>query len=132
MTALARWPQQRRAARAHPVAHLALQQRLRPDAEAPRAIEHPPTPRALVHQAVGSPRVCQDVECRQRSLDESLRGHTRYQNSPPPQSRLTVVVSRPEASRIHHAEAAVNPGSRPAHGVRTLPARSTLEGVRIA
>lgn len=67
--------QQRCAIRAHPVAHLALEQLARPDAEAAGAVEHPATPGALVDQSVRGTWIGEPVEVGQWQLHMSQDAH---------------------------------------------------------
>jgi hypothetical protein len=62
------------------VADVALQQGLRPDAEAAGPIEDATTPRALVHQAIGGARIRQAVESRQRRLNVAWLCHRNWRH----------------------------------------------------
>jgi len=57
------------------VADVALQQRFSPDPEAPRSIQHSPTPGTLVDQPVGGTRIRESVQGWQWDLDKARRGH---------------------------------------------------------
>lgn len=82
------------------MADVVLQQRLRPDSEASRAVQHASAPGTLVDEAVVAARVRQRVEGRQRNLNKTWTSHTSSRRQ---QWRLAVGVSRGRALRVHHA-----------------------------
>jgi hypothetical protein len=77
-----------------------------------------------VHQTVGGTRIGERVEGRQRRLNEARH----HRKRPTPQWRLTVDVSRANASRPHHADGRRQAGSRGSPSRRVTTLRLTPKG----